>query len=32
MKLTIGGENQNGLAGFGLFNVDKETIEEIILF
>lgn len=31
MKLTIG-ENQNGLAGFGLFNVDKETIEEIILF
>lgn len=31
MKLTIGGK-KNGLAGFGLFNVDKETIEEIILF
>lgn len=30
MKLTIG--EKNGLAGFGLFNVDKETIEEIILF
>lgn len=32
MKLTIGGKTKNDLAGFGLFNVDKETIEKIILF